>query len=198
MRSPTLAFRQSLHRVCRSCNTGAYPLINLLQNSFPFLYFFREHRACLTKVPVESASTGLCSSRWLGVSGSGLLESSEIAQTGLGFKIDSSSVSDAAMASSSTRPLPRIAVKRYEYCGWAFPRSTPIAWEALGGWKIHWHPLCCNWFRMWSWFRFRLPLSFLFLFQAKFVRLSPRCAHFSVSWIRFLLDDDAIRSHWTG
>ena len=40
MRSPTLAFRQSLHRVCRSCNTGAYPLINLLQNSFPFVSTF--------------------------------------------------------------------------------------------------------------------------------------------------------------
>ena len=60
-------------------------------------------------------------------------------------------------------------VECYESCSLS---HTPLAWEALGGWNTHWHPLCRSSSLIWHWFQFSIACLISHSAPTKFVPLS--------------------------
>ena len=152
----TSAFRRGLCHFCLSCKAGTYSFNHLFQKWSAKIcacrHFFLTKISSFTKDPGGKAWTGLCSNRWFGVKGSQSFGSSEAGESGLEFKIDSTSVRTVVNTSSSTRLFARIAFRAVRVLRISLSQ-TPLACEALGGWNTHWHPFwsssswICFWFQ---------------------------------------------------
>ena len=153
------AFGRGLCHFCLSCRAGTYSFNHRLQkwsaNICVCLHFFLNSISSFTKVPGGKALTVLCNNRWFGVNGWRSLGSSETAKRGLELGVASTSVRTVASTSSSTRLSPSIAFRAVRVLRISLSH-TPLAWEALGGWNTHWHPLCRSSSLIWHWFQFSI------------------------------------------
>ena len=153
-RSLTCAFRRG-----RCHRAGTYSFNHRLQkwlaNICVCLHFFLNSISSFTKVPGGKPLIFLCNNRWFGVNGWRSLGSSETAQRGLELRVASTSVRTVASTSSSTRVSPRIAFRAVRVIRISLSH-TPLAWEAVGGWNTHWHPLCRSSSLIWHWFQFSI------------------------------------------
>ena len=159
--SPTSTFRRGLCHFSLSCKAGIYSFNHLFQKCSAKIcvcrHFFLTRISSFTKDPGGKVWTVRCSNRWLGVKGSQSFGSSEAGESGLEFKIDSTSVRTVVNTSSSTRPLPRIAFRAVRVLRISLSQ-TPLACEAFGGWNTYWHPLCSSSSWICFWFQFSMAV----------------------------------------
>ena len=141
---------------CLSCKPETYSLSHCFQKwsarTCACLHILLANLSSLTKTPGGKTWTALWSSRWLEVKGSQSFGSSDAAQSGLEFRIDSTSVKIVVNTSSFTRLSPSMALMAVRVLRISLSQ-TPLACEAFCGWNAHWHPFwsssskTCFWFQ---------------------------------------------------
>lgn len=155
--SPGRKFLFVLDHFCHSWRSGRYSLVHLVQNrSAMYWTCFQRRRAywsSLVKIPEGMLGCVFSSNKWLGVSASRSLRSSDVLVMGLLLMIASTSHMMVWRPSSSS--------------GWSLSTElrifltvriclshTPPWWEAAGVLNIHLIPLCIMVLCIFAWFSF--------------------------------------------